>query len=240
MLIPEQKQFDIWSPELTIPIPAIDVVIFTLYQNELCVVLLKYETDEKVSYILPWWIVAKGFSLEDNFDDILKRKTGITGVYKEQLYTFGKPWRDKRWHTLSITYFALVSMDNFFKNIDFTKVSIMKYSDINQYNIWYQDKKIGSDHFEIIQYAKQRLEWKLEYTNVAKEILPERFKMSQLQKVYEIITGKIYDKRNFQKKIFSLQILQDTGLLDKTSNRPAKLYEFKDKNLTIIESRSFV
>jgi hypothetical protein len=53
MLIPEQKQFDIWSPELTIPIPAIDVVIFTLYQNELCVVLLKYETDEKVSYILP-------------------------------------------------------------------------------------------------------------------------------------------------------------------------------------------
>gem|GEM_PF-1637636 len=53
MLIPEEKQFNIWSPELTIPIPAIDVVIFTLYQNELCVVLLKQEEEGEKNYILP-------------------------------------------------------------------------------------------------------------------------------------------------------------------------------------------
>lgn len=131
-------------------------------------------------------------------------------------------------------------MDNFFKNIDFTKVAIVKYKDINEKNIGFKDKNIGSDHFEIIQYAKQRLEWKLEYTNVAKEILPEKFKMSQLQAVYEMITEKIYDKRNFQKKIFSLQILLETGEFDSSTNRPAKLYTFKDKDLKIIEKNSFV
>lgn len=240
MLISKEKQFDIWSQELSIPIPAIDIVIFTVYQNELCVVLLKQDFEWESSYILPGGIIAKWFSLEENFDDILKRKTWITGVYKEQLYTFWSPKRDKRGHTLSISYFALVSMDNFFKNIDFTKVAIVKYKDINEENIGFKDKNIGSDHFEIIQYAKQRLEWKLEYTNVAKEILPEKFKMSQLQAIYEIITGNIYDKRNFQKKIFSLQILLETGEFDSSTNRPAKLYTFKDKDLKIIEKNSFV
>jgi len=240
MLIPQEKQFDIWSPELTIPIPAIDVVIFTLYQNELCVVLLKQEEDWEKNYVLPGWIVAKWYSLEENFDDILKRKTGISWVYKEQLYTFWNPGRDKRAHTLSISYFALVSMDNFFKNIDFTKVAILKYKDITPFNIWFKDKKIGTDHFEIIQYAKQRLEWKLEYTNIVKEILPWKFKMSQLQYIYEIIMWKTYDKRNFQKKIFSLHILQETGEFDKSTNRPAKLYQFTHKQLKIIENNSFV
>lgn len=240
MLIPENKQFDIWSEDLTIPIPALDIVIFTLYQNELCVVLLKHELDGKISYILPWWIIAKWFSLEENFDNILERKTGIKWVYKEQLYTFWSPWRDKRWHTISISYFALVWMNNFLQNVDLTKVAIMKYKDLTSENIWFKEKKIGTDHYEIIKYAKQRLEWKLEYTNVAKEILPEKFKMSQLQSIYEIIIGKTYDKRNFQKKIFSLHILKETWEFDKTSNRPAKLYEFMDGELKIVEKNSFV
>ena len=87
--------------------------------------------------------------------------------------------------------------------VDFTKVDILKFSDLENLNILY-------DHKTIINYAKQRLEWKLEYTNIAKEILPKHFKMSSLQKVYEIITGKAYDKRNFQKKIFSLNIISET------------------------------
>jgi 8-oxo-dGTP diphosphatase len=66
------------------------------------------------------------------------------------------------------------------------------------------------DHAHIIAYAHQRLKWKMEYTNVAKEILPKKFKMSELQKVYETITGKEIDKRNFQKKIFSLEIVKET------------------------------
>lgn len=134
---------------------------------------------------------------------------------------------------VAVCYYALVSIDSFLTKVDFTKVDIVKYSEIDSIHLLY-------DHNNIIKYAKQRLEWKLEYTNIAGQILPHSFKMSSLQAVYETITGKSYDKRNFQKKIFSLDILKETGEYDKSTNRPAKLYEFKDKNITIIENNSLV
>lgn len=228
MLIPEKKQFDIWNPELTIPVLALDIVIFTIYRGELCVVLSKMQ-DKYIKWIgIPGWIVARGFTLEENFDDILKRKTGIEGVYKEQLYTFWNPGRDSRAHVVAVCYYALVSIDSFLSSVDFTKVDIVKVSDIANMELLY-------DHADIIQYAHQRLKWKMEYTNVAKEILPKKFKISELQKVYEIITGKEIDKRNFQKKIFSLDIIKETGEKDKSTNRPAKLYTFKDQELKIVE-----
>lgn len=233
MLIPENKQFDIWSDELTIPILALDIVIFTIYMGELCVIVSKVEENSISWYSIPGWIVAKWFDLEKNFDDILKRKTWIEWVYKEQLYTFWDPKRDPRGHVVAVCYYALVQVDSFLTKVDFTKVDILKYSQIDKTKLLY-------DHAKIIHYAKQRLEWKLEYTNIAAQILPEKFKMSQLQWVYEIITGKKYDKRNFQKKVFSLGILQETWELDKSTNRPAKLYQFLEKDIQIVEKNSFV
>lgn len=233
MLIPEKKQFDIWSDELTIPILALDIVIFTIYMGELCVIVSKVQENNQSWYSIPGWIVAKGFDLEKNFDDILKRKTWIEGVYKEQLYTFWDPKRDPRGHVVAVCYYALVQVDSFLTKVDFTKVDILKYSQIEKMKLFY-------DHTKIIQYAKQRLEWKLEYTNIAAQILPQKFKMSQLQSVYEIITGKTYDKRNFQKKIFSLGILQETWEFDKTTNRPAKLYSFLNDELKILEENAVV
>jgi len=233
MLLGTKKPFDIWSEDLTIPILALDVVIFTVYQKELCMVVSKVVDESGHGYSIPWGIVTKGFDLETNFDDILERKTGITWVYKEQLYTFGSPTRDTRGHVIAVCYYALVSIDSFLTKVDFTKVDIVKFNDIGKYRFFY-------DHDSIIHYAKQRLEWKFEYTNIAKEILPKKFRLSSLQEVYEIIMGKKYDKRNFQKKIFSLKLLQELWEKDTTSHRPAKLYTFKDADLKIVEKNSFV
>lgn len=233
MLISQENQFNIWSWELTIPILALDIVIFTIYNDELCVITSKINDDYANGHAIPGWIVSKWYDLEENFDSILERKTWITWVYKEQLYTFWDPKRDARWHVVAVCYYALVSIDSFYNKIDLTKVDIIKFSQIDQIKLLY-------DHNKIIKYAKQRLEWKLEYTNIAKEILPQKFKMSALQKVYEVITWKNYDKRNFQKKIFSLNLLKETWEFDKSTNRPAKLYTFKDKKLKIIEENSLV
>ena len=83
--------------------------------------------------------------------------------------------------------------------------------------------------------ARQRLEWKMEYTNIARNILPERFSLTRLQEAYEIIFGRAFDKRNFRKKILSVGMLRETDELDRTSsNRPARLYEFADKELKIM------
>lgn len=228
MLIDNKKFTDIWAKDFSIPVLALDIVIFTIYKWELCTVLTKMKEWDFEWYAIPGWIVARWYSLEENFDSILERKTGITGVYKEQLYTFWDPKRDTRWHVVAVCYYALVSVDTFLNKVDFTKVDIVKVNDLKNVKLFY-------DHEKIIQYAKQRLEWKIEYTNVAKEILPQKFKLSDLQKVYEIILWEEIDKRNFQKKIFTLDIIEETWEKDKSTNRPAKLYKFKDKNLKIVE-----
>lgn len=229
MLIPENKQFDIWSHDLTIPILALDIVIFTIYKDELCVLVTKREENGVHGYSLPGSIVSKGFTLEENFDEMLKRKTGITGVYKEQLYTFwDNIWRDPRGHVIALAYYALVKAENFLSQVDFTQVDILTLEQAQKLQLFYE-------HGAILNYALKRLKGKLWYTDIVKELLPEYFRISQMQKIYEIILGRKLDKRNFQKKIFSLGIISETWKLDKSTNRPAKLYKFESKRLKIID-----
>lgn len=215
---------------LSIPVLALDVVIFTIYHGALCLVLAKRDKEpSKDTYILPGGIVKAGMSLEDNFDDILLRKTGIKGVYKEQLYSFGEPDRDTRGHIVSVAYYALVDKEILLETADLTRVQLVEYNSLDT-------TPIGFDHERIIRYAHQRLMWKIEYTNIAANILSKQFTLSELQQVYEMILGKELDKRNFRKKILSLDMVRETGELDRvSSNRPAKLYEFTDKELKIVE-----
>ena len=225
-LIKKEKFSDIRN--LSIPVPALDIVIFTIFKWELCVVTQKKDGVNWLKYVLPGWIIAKWYSLQENLENLLKRKTWITGVFTEQLYTFWDPKRDPRWHVISIVYYALVWTDNFLHNVDFTEVDIIKFDDVESLDFMY-------DHKEIIKYAKKRLKWKLEYTNVAKDMLWKEFRVSQLQEVYEIILWEKLDKRNFQKKVFKLKIIKETWNLDKSTNRPAKLYSFVDEELKIYE-----
>lgn len=229
MLIPQEQQFDIWSDELTIPVLALDVVILTVYKDELCVVVVKTEEYGEHWYALPGSIVSKGFTLEENFDEVLKRKTGITGVYKEQLYTFGdNVKRDPRSHVIAIAYYALVKAENFLSQVDFTKVDIVTVEQAMKLKLFYE-------HWKILDMALDRLKGKLGYTDIVKNLLPEKFRISQMQKMYEIILGRKLDKRNFQKKIFSLKIVSETGEKDTSTNRPAKLYKFEWKRLKVID-----
>lgn len=116
----------------------------------------------------------------------------------------------------------------FLSQIDLTKVALLPYDQVNRETVAY-------DHADIIQYAYQRLRWKMEYTNIVKSILPERFTLRELQHVYEIIFGKEFDKRNFRKKVLSLDMIHETEEYDtENSKRPARLYTFTDHELKII------
>jgi 8-oxo-dGTP diphosphatase len=217
---------------LSIPVLALDVVIFTIYKDALCVVSIpgKNET-AKGRASLPGGIVANGESLEQAFDRILKETTGISGIYKEQLYTFGDPHRDSRGHVVSVVYYALVDQQSLVSQIDLTKVLITPIAQVSKNTFAY-------DHSEIVAYAKQRLEWKMEYTNVAQNILHDRFTLTALQNIYEIVFERVLDKRNFRKKILALGLIRETGETDKTgSRRPARLYEFVDADLKIMQKR---
>jgi 8-oxo-dGTP diphosphatase len=70
--------------------------------------------------------------------------------------------------------------------------------------------KLAFDHKKIVEYAIQRLKWKMEYTNVAQYILSKKFTLRQLQDVYETILDQQIDVRNFRKKIEKLGLVKET------------------------------
>ncbi len=221
--------------DLSIPVLALDIVIFTIYEGVFSGVLIPGKNPESHGkLVLPGGIVARGESLEASSDRILLENAGISGIFKEQLYTFGEPTRDSRGHVVSVVYYALVSPEQFISQIDQTRVRVLPFHDVSSDALAY-------DHAEIIRYARQRLIWKLEYTNIAKNILHDTFTLTALQDLYEAVFDRTFDKRNFRKKIMSLDLIRETGVFDQTSSRrPAKLYEFVSQELTLMDKRELI
>src|SRR5262244_2220600 len=95
---------------------------------------------------------------------------------------------------------------------------------------------LAYDHDEVVAYARQRLEWKLAYTNVVWSLLPRRFALTELQKAYEAVLGRQLDKRNFRKKILSLGLVEPVGeTAMRGAHRPAMLYRFTSREPKLVE-----
>ena len=204
------------------PVVAVDVVVFTLIKNELNVLLLEL-SEEPFSGIwaLPGGLVTNNETLEESAHRHLATKASIKNAYIEQLYTFGNPKRDPKGWVVSVAYMALLP-----EQIEDLK-TIERYKSI----AWHPVKSLPSlayDHPEIIKMGVKRLQGKLSYTNIVYTLLPEEFTLTELQEVYESILGHELDKRNFRKKIDSLDLVIK---LDKKTkggaHRPASLYRFK-------------
>ena len=84
---------------------------------------------------------------------------------------------------------------------------LQAYTDIQWFPIL-KIPKLGYDHNEIAETAFERLKAKLEYTNIICNLLSMEFTLPELQKIYEIILGKKFDKRNFRKKILQTKLLK--------------------------------
>lgn len=208
---------------------AVDVVVFTVAEDELRVILIQMKKNPlKGMWAFPGGLINQKESPGDAAKRELREKTGLGKVYLEQLYTFGEPKRDPLSRVVSVAYFALIN------NSGVKLKTTSKYADIKWVSV---DKlpKLAYDHSNIAKYALQRLRWKLEYTNVAYSLLPKYFSLSDLRRAYEIILGRSLDRRNFQRKIFSLSILKKTSRKQTGKHRPANLYEFKNRNPMIVE-----
>ncbi len=211
-----------------IPSPvATDVVIFTVIGNELNVLLVKRGKFAPLGWSLPGGFVGQREDLDESAVKTLREKTGVRNVYLEQLYTFGEPKRDPRGRVISIAYMALV---------DAQMVKLEKGKDTEGIK-WLPVKKLPQltfDHRQIIDYAKKRLIWKMEYTNVVFSLLPTYFSLTELQKVYEAILERDLDKRNFRRKFLSTGLIKETKKKSQGAHRPATLYNFAEKRLEYI------
>ena len=206
------------------PVVTVDLVIFTIAGNDLKVLLIRRGGEPfKGRWALPGGFVEIGESLEKAAARELKEEAGVTNVYLEQLYTFGEPKRDPRGRVISVSYFALV---------DAEQQRIRAASDAveAEWHSVFNSPKLAFDHKQILDYAVWRLRNKIEWTTVGYELLPKKFTLSELQRVYEIILQRPVDKRNFRKKILAQgQIRELNETRSDGAHRPAKLYSFREK-----------
>lgn len=211
------------------PAVTVDVVIFTIKNNELKVLLVKRGIEPfKGMWAIPGGFIKMDESLEDAARRELKEETGVANIYLEQLYTFGDVDRDPRDRVVTVSYIALINSDN---------VKLSASTDVSDAQ-WFSVlklPKLGFDHRKIIEYALRRLKWKFGYTTVAFSLLPKNFTLAEVQRLYEIVYNKKFDKRNFMKKILSLNILQEEGIRKNVSFRPPMTYSLKTDIGEIVE-----
>jgi len=159
----------------------------------------------------------------------MQEKTGVKEIYLEQLYTFGKPDRDPRRRVITVTYFALIPWKNLIQP-ESKKVTDLAWLTVDEL------PELAFDHREILNYATNRLRTKASYSNIVYGLLPAHFRLSDLQKIYEIIIGRELDKRNFRKRMLATGLLEETGQKEIVgAHRPAMLYQFKKREFVLLD-----
>jgi 8-oxo-dGTP diphosphatase len=212
------------------PAVTVDLSIFTVDENSLKVMLVKRaDAPFAGEWSLPGGFLKTGESLDEAARRVLPEKTSVRNVYLEQLYTFGDPGRDPRARVITVTYFALIPWKKLAQPGS-TKVTDLMWSPVNCL------PGLAFDHNEILDYAVRRLRSKVSYSNIVYGLMPEQFRLSELQAMYEAITTARLDKRNFRKKMLATGLLQETGKKDYAgAHRPAMLYKFKKKEIAFFD-----
>lgn len=201
---------------------AVDCIILGFDGKELKALLIKRGIEPEVGkWSLMGGFVGKEESADEAAVRVLHELTGLSNIYMEQVYCFADVNRDSAGRVVSIAYFALINIANYNDQI---------LSDHEAK--WFPLNKIPDlifDHNLMVSKAKQRLQEKVASHPVGFELLPVKFTLPQLQNLYEAIYEKALDKRNFMRKILSLDILNKLEEKEKESSRKGAFYYVFDK-----------
>ena len=204
------------------PTIGVSVVIFGLRPradaHELVVLLVRRESAPFAGlWALPGGWVHTGEGLEDAARRHLLTKTGLQATYLEQLYTFGSPDRDPREHRIAVAYYALVPGE--------PSELFIGEREARWFSVEALPKRLAFDNHEILNYALWRLRNKVGYADVAFQLLPRNFTLSQLREVYEVILNRKLDPTNFRRKVeASGTIVPTSGRVEGGAHRPPRLY----------------
>ncbi len=202
---------------------AVDCIIFGFDAGTLKVLLLKRNFEPEMGK----WSLAGGFlkkeeSLDECASRVLFELTGLNNVYLEQLISYGKVDRDPGERVISISYFALLNIQD--HNIDINRENEVCWCPLTCM------PELIFDHGDMVDKSLRRLKRKAKVRPLGFELLPDKFSLPQLQSLYESIYQKELDKRNFRKKILSMDLLDKLEEKDKSnSKKGAYLYCFNQE-----------
>jgi 8-oxo-dGTP diphosphatase len=199
----------------------VDCVVFGLGDDDLKVLLIQRDHDPYVGrWALPGGFVDIDETLEHAARRELEEEAGLCRVFLEQLFTFGAVDRDPRERVVTVAYYALVNIgDHSIRPA--TDARAAAWFDVND------APKLAFDHENILDTALERLKDKVRYQPIGFELLPRRFTLRHLQRLYETILERRIDKRNFRRKVLSMGLLEETDEIETgVSHRAARLYRF--------------
>ncbi|NVB39153.1 NUDIX hydrolase [Pseudenhygromyxa sp. WMMC2535] len=215
------------------PALSVDCVVFGL-DDELQVLLIRRGIEPFAGqWALPGGFVHLDETLEQAALRELNEETGLERVFFEQLYTFGDVDRDPRERVVTVAYYALVKLSDHKVRAatDATDAAWFAVSDLPE---------LAFDHAEIFETARQRLRNKVRYQPLGFELLPRKFTLTQLQRMYEVILERPLDKRNFRKKILGMDLLVALDEVEKdVAHRAARLYKFDDRRYRKLAKQGF-
>jgi len=199
---------------------AVDCIIFGFDKEELKILLVQRDFEPEKG---KWSLIGGFLTKEENLDEaairILNHLTGLHNIYMEQLYSFSKVNRDSAERTISVAYYALIDIATHDKEL-------LKQNPIQWFNLKDAPKLIF-DHNRMVEKAMARLRRRALSKPIGFELLPEKFTMRQLQKLYEAILDTKLDKRNFINKFNSFDILIKLEEKDMSSSKKgAYLFKF--------------
>ena len=199
---------------------AVDCIIFGFDGQELKLLLIKRNfPPAKGEWSLMGGFLKGGESLDDAAARVLCKLTGLQEVYLEQLYSYGEIDRDPGERVISVAYYALIKIDDYDEEL--LRKYNAKWFAINDF------PELIFDHNIMVNKALRRLRRKAQSQPIGFELLPEKFTIPQLQRLYEAIFQKEFDKRNFRKKIMGFQVLQKLDEKEKKSSKKgAYFYRF--------------
>ena len=205
---------------------AVVVAIFTVLDQRLSVLLIERAAEPYAGeWALPGGLLQPAETLEGAASRKLKDETGLSDVFLEQLYTFDAAGDGNA--EIVVAYFALLPA-----------AQARLRRDLEWRPAWRALRELGKLAFaneRMLDYARERLRSKLDYTNVAYSLVPLRFTLRELQGVYEAILEETIDKRNFRKRVVGLDIVRATSETRKEgAHRPARLYEFTSREPMVL------
>ncbi|TAD86786.1 MAG: NUDIX domain-containing protein [Bacteroidetes bacterium] len=197
----------------------VDCVIFGFEDNKLKVLLIRSDLQ---MYNDKWSLLGDVTLANEEFEDaayrILKTRTGMTDVYLEQVRTFSQVARHPGGRVITVAYCSLLNIRH----------HQLKITD-NELH-WHSLSSLGDmafDHQQIIDRCYNWLQKRIQEHPLGFNLLPEKFSLRELQNLYEAILNVELDRRNFRKKFFSMDFLEDTGEFEfDVKHRPGKLYQF--------------